>query len=125
MQPIESMAAACREGSRDSLDHPRAVNAVMHDLNPDMDLQTFAEAAAQKPLIATDRPKKRAWISDLGPLEDAGRATCGFRRDRWFRGCRAVFYRSRRPEWEVTPLSPHRSTIVKWEFCPILCRASA
>jgi NitT/TauT family transport system substrate-binding protein len=49
---VKSMAAACREGWRDYLDHPDPVNAVMNNLNPDMDLQTFAEAAeAQKPLI--------------------------------------------------------------------------
>jgi NitT/TauT family transport system substrate-binding protein len=52
---VKSMAAACREGWRDYLDHPDPVNTVMHGLNPDMDLQTFAEAAAaQKPLIETD-----------------------------------------------------------------------
>jgi len=53
---VKSMAAACREGWRDYLDHPDPINATMHGLNPDMDLQTFGEAAAaQKPLIETDQ----------------------------------------------------------------------
>ena len=55
---VKAMAAACREGWRDYLDHPDAVNATMHGLNPDMDLQTFGEAAAaQKPLIETSETK--------------------------------------------------------------------
>ncbi len=81
MQPIESMAAACREGWQDYLDHPRAVNAIMHGLNPDMDLQTFAEAAAaQKPLIETDQTKAAGlgcmtldrWKTLEGQLVDLG-----------------------------------------------------
>src|SRR5579872_257165 len=55
---VKAMAAACREGWRDYLDHPDPINAVMHGLNADMDLQTFGEAAAaQKPLIETDETK--------------------------------------------------------------------
>jgi NitT/TauT family transport system substrate-binding protein len=51
-EEVKAMAAACREGWRDYLDHPDPANATMHGLNSDMDLQTFAEdAAAQKPLI--------------------------------------------------------------------------
>ncbi|MGA2439339.1 MAG: ABC transporter substrate-binding protein [Tepidisphaeraceae bacterium] len=57
-EEVKSMAAACREGWRDYLDQPDAVNATMHGLNADMDLQTFAEAAAaQKPLIETDQTR--------------------------------------------------------------------
>jgi NitT/TauT family transport system substrate-binding protein len=57
-EKVKSMAAACREGWRDYLDHPDPVNATMHGLNQDMDLQTFGEAAvAQKPLIETDETK--------------------------------------------------------------------
>jgi NitT/TauT family transport system substrate-binding protein len=57
-EQVKSMAAACREGWRDYLDHPDAINATMHGLNPDMDLQTFGEAAeAQKPLIETDETR--------------------------------------------------------------------
>jgi NitT/TauT family transport system substrate-binding protein len=55
---VKSMAAACREGWRDYLDRPDPINTTMHGLNPDMDLQTFGEAAAaQKPLIETDETK--------------------------------------------------------------------
>lgn len=51
---VKAMAAACREGWRDYLDHAEVTNAIMHGLNPDMDLQTFNEAAAaQRPLIET------------------------------------------------------------------------
>jgi len=54
---VQAMVAACREGWRAYLDDPNPANAAMHGLNPDMDLQTFAEAAAaQKPLIQTDKP---------------------------------------------------------------------
>ncbi len=57
-EEVKSMAAACREGWRDYLDHPGPVNAIMHNLNPDMDEQTFGEAAvAQKPLIETDQTR--------------------------------------------------------------------
>lgn len=57
-EEVKSMAAVCREGWRDYLDHPEAVNAVMHGLNPDVDMQTFDEAAeAQKPLIETDQTR--------------------------------------------------------------------
>ncbi len=55
---VKAMAAACREGWRAYLDKPAPINAIMHDLNKDMDEQTFAEAAdAQKPLIETDQTK--------------------------------------------------------------------
>jgi NitT/TauT family transport system substrate-binding protein len=57
-EEVKAMAAACREGWRDYLDHPDPIDATMHGLNPDMDLQTFQEAAAaQKPLIETDETK--------------------------------------------------------------------
>jgi len=62
---VKAMADACREGWRDYLDHPDAVNTTMHGLNPDMDLQTFGEAAAaQKPLIETDETRS----SGLGTM---------------------------------------------------------
>jgi NitT/TauT family transport system substrate-binding protein len=57
-EEVKAMTTACREGWRDYLDHPDPINATMHGLNPDMDLQTFGEAAAaQKPLIETDETK--------------------------------------------------------------------
>jgi NitT/TauT family transport system substrate-binding protein len=55
---VRAMAAACREGWQAYLDDPAPANALMHQLNSDMDPQTFAEAAeAQKPLIQTDQTK--------------------------------------------------------------------
>jgi NitT/TauT family transport system substrate-binding protein len=55
---VKAMVASCRAGWRAYLDDPTATNATMHGLNPDMDLQTFGEAAtAQKPLIETDQTK--------------------------------------------------------------------
>jgi NitT/TauT family transport system substrate-binding protein len=51
---VKAMTAACREGWRAYLDEPTAANAAMHELNKEMDLQTFGDAAAaQKPLIDT------------------------------------------------------------------------
>jgi NitT/TauT family transport system substrate-binding protein len=56
---VKAMAAACRAGWRAYLDDPAPANAVMHQLNPDMDADTFAQgAAAQKPLIETDETKR-------------------------------------------------------------------
>jgi NitT/TauT family transport system substrate-binding protein len=58
-QRVKGMAAACREGWRAYLDDPKSTNDAMHQINGDMDLQTFAEAAdAQKPLIETEQTKK-------------------------------------------------------------------
>ncbi|MGD0462554.1 MAG: ABC transporter substrate-binding protein [Tepidisphaeraceae bacterium] len=80
-EEVKSMAEACREGWRDYLDHPDPVNKVMHDLNPDMDLQTFGEAAAaQKPLIETDQTRSAGlgtmtsdrWKTLSGQLVDLG-----------------------------------------------------
>jgi NitT/TauT family transport system substrate-binding protein len=62
---VKAMVAACREGWRDYLDHPDPINAVMNRLNPDMDIQTFGEAAAaQKPLIENAQTK----ASGLGTM---------------------------------------------------------
>jgi NitT/TauT family transport system substrate-binding protein len=78
---VKSMAAACREGWRAYLDDPDPVNGVMHGLNPDMDLQTFGEAAAaQKPLIETDQTRAAGlgtmrmdrWKTLAGQLVDLG-----------------------------------------------------
>jgi NitT/TauT family transport system substrate-binding protein len=55
---VKSMVTACREGWRNYLDNPDPTNAIMHQLNTDMDLQTFGEAAAaEKPLIDTDQTR--------------------------------------------------------------------
>jgi NitT/TauT family transport system substrate-binding protein len=78
---VKAMVEACREGWRDYLDHPDPVNAVMHGLNTDMDLQTFGEAAAaEKPLIETDETRKSGlgtmtadrWKALAGQLVDLG-----------------------------------------------------
>jgi NitT/TauT family transport system substrate-binding protein len=54
---VAAMVAAVREGWQVYLADPAATNAEMHELNPTMDPQTFAESAqAQKPLILGDLP---------------------------------------------------------------------
>jgi NitT/TauT family transport system substrate-binding protein len=64
---VKAMAAACRAGWRDYLDNPAPTNKAMHDLNSDMDPQTFADAAeAQKPLIETDATKS-AGLGSMTP----------------------------------------------------------
>jgi NitT/TauT family transport system substrate-binding protein len=78
---VKAMAAACRAGWRDYLDAPVATNKAMHDLNSDMDPQTFADAAdAQKPLIETDATKSTGlgtmsadrWTALAGQLKGLG-----------------------------------------------------
>jgi NitT/TauT family transport system substrate-binding protein len=78
---VKAMAAACREGWRAYLDNPGPTNAIMHDLNKDMDPQTFAEAAAaQKPLIETNETRANGlgtmtaqrWTALAGQLSDLG-----------------------------------------------------
>jgi NitT/TauT family transport system substrate-binding protein len=62
---VKAMADACRQGWRRYLDDPTSANQAMHAQNPDMDLPTFAEAAAaQKPLIETDQTRS----SGLGSM---------------------------------------------------------
>ena len=54
-ETAKAMVAAVREGWRSYLDDPKAVNQKMNQLNPSMDLDTFAEAAeVQKQFIETD-----------------------------------------------------------------------
>jgi NitT/TauT family transport system substrate-binding protein len=49
---VKAMTLACRDGWLAYLHDPKPANTAMHDLNPSMDEQTFAEAAeAQRPLI--------------------------------------------------------------------------
>ena len=53
---VKEMIAACREGWRAYLDDPKPANAIMGNLNSDMDAPTFTAAAiAQKPLIETGK----------------------------------------------------------------------
>jgi NitT/TauT family transport system substrate-binding protein len=52
---VAAMVAAVREGWQAYLADPAATNAAMHELNPTLDPQTFAESAeAQKPLIEVE-----------------------------------------------------------------------
>ena len=58
-QIVASMIAAVSDGYRAYLDDPAKTNAMMQQLNPNMDAETFAAAAdAQRPLIETDETKK-------------------------------------------------------------------
>jgi len=58
-QTVQSMIAAVRDGCRAYLDDPSKTNALMQQLNPNMDAETFTAAAeAQRPLIETDETKK-------------------------------------------------------------------
>lgn len=53
-ETAKKMVDAVREGWRNYLDNPQPTNEKMHQLNPSMDLATFAEVAeAQKPYIET------------------------------------------------------------------------
>ncbi len=70
------MVAAVREGWRIYLDNPKPANELMHQLNPSMDLSTFAEIAeAQKPLIETDvlgKMTKERWETLAQQLKELG-----------------------------------------------------
>ncbi|MGD0301947.1 MAG: ABC transporter substrate-binding protein [Bryobacteraceae bacterium] len=55
----KAMAAAVREGWQSYLADPKPVNQQMHQLNPTMDLDTFAEVAeVQSPFIETDATRR-------------------------------------------------------------------
>jgi NitT/TauT family transport system substrate-binding protein len=83
---VKAMVAAVREGWRAYLDDPKATNEKMHQMNPSMDLDTFAEVAeAQKPFIESpsitsgDTPKNGLgtmsnvrWETLIGQLKDLG-----------------------------------------------------
>jgi NitT/TauT family transport system substrate-binding protein len=57
---VRLMVEACREGWRQYLDDPSTANAAMGKLNSEMDADTFRQAAAaQKPLIETERTASR------------------------------------------------------------------
>lgn len=64
-EQVKAMIAALRSGWQSYLDDPSKANAAMHALNADMDLPTFAAAAAaQKPLIQTEATRQ----SGLGSM---------------------------------------------------------
>lgn len=78
---VRAMAAACREGWAAYLENPAPTNVLMNALNKDMDLQTFASAAAaQKSLIEDDQTKAAGlgtmtgerWNMLAGQLLDLG-----------------------------------------------------
>jgi NitT/TauT family transport system substrate-binding protein len=71
------VVAAVREGWRAYLDDPKPTNARMHDLNPGMDLATFAEVSgAQKPFIETGvglgTMTAERWETLISQLKDLG-----------------------------------------------------
>jgi NitT/TauT family transport system substrate-binding protein len=52
---VESVVSAVRAGWRAYLDDPKPANEKMHELNPSMDISTFAEVAAeQRPFIENE-----------------------------------------------------------------------
>jgi NitT/TauT family transport system substrate-binding protein len=56
---VRAMAKSLKQGWQAYLDDPTRANIAMHELNGDMDLQVFAQAAAvQKPLIQPDEKNK-------------------------------------------------------------------
>jgi NitT/TauT family transport system substrate-binding protein len=58
-EEVRAMAKSLRQGWQSYLDDPTRANIAMHQLNNDMDLQTFAAAAeVQKPLIQPDEKDK-------------------------------------------------------------------
>lgn len=78
---VKSMVEAVREGWRAYLDDPQPTNAKMHEMNPSMDADTFAEVAeAQKPFIETDETRrdglgamsKQRWETLIGQLKELG-----------------------------------------------------
>jgi NitT/TauT family transport system substrate-binding protein len=91
---VKSMIDAVREGWRMYLSDPAPANRRMHDLNPTMSPEVFAEvAAAQKPLIETPAAKehglgtmtRQRWqtlidqLNELGDLQSAPRPEDCFR----------------------------------------------
>jgi NitT/TauT family transport system substrate-binding protein len=77
----KAMVAAVRDGWRAYLDDPKAVNQQMNQLNPTMDLETFAEVAeVQKPFIETDDTRRNGlgtmsrerWETLIGQFKELG-----------------------------------------------------
>jgi NitT/TauT family transport system substrate-binding protein len=78
---VKAMVEAVREGWHAYLGDPKATNEKMHQMNPSMDADTFAEVAeAQKPLIEDDDTRKNGlgtmtkarWETLIGQLKDLG-----------------------------------------------------
>jgi len=77
----KAMVAAVREGWQSYLDNPKAVNQQMHQLNPTMDLDTFAQIAeVQKPFLETDATRRNGlgtmsvqrWEKLIAQFKDLG-----------------------------------------------------
>ena len=75
------MVTAVREGWQSYLNDPKVVNQQMHQLNPTMDLDTFAEVAeAQKPFIERDATRRNGlgtmsrerWETLIAQFKDLG-----------------------------------------------------
>jgi NitT/TauT family transport system substrate-binding protein len=90
----KAMVAAVREGWRSYLDDPKAVNQHMNELNPAMDLETFAEVAqVQKPFIETEATKRdglgtmsrERWDALIGQFKQLGDITNTIPADDCFR----------------------------------------
>src|SRR5579885_935152 len=83
------MTDAVREGWRTYLDHPQPTNEKMHQLNPSMDLSTFAEVAeAQKPFIEAAHlgaMTEQRWQTLIQQLRDLGDLTGPIRASDCFR----------------------------------------
>ena len=80
-EQAQSMAGAVREGWRAYLDDPQPTNLRMHQLNPTMALEVFAEVAdAQKPLIKTEETRPNGlgsmtverWQTLIAELQELG-----------------------------------------------------
>jgi len=91
----KAMVAAVREGWRSYLDDPKAVNQQMNQLNPAMDLATFAEVAeVQKPFIETEASKrdglgtmsKERWEALIGQFKELGDISKAIPAEECFRG---------------------------------------
>jgi len=75
---VEGTVAALRDGWRAYLDDPAPANALMAELNPEMDIESFALAAEeQKPLIETGRAPlgsmtRERWSTLVEQLREIG-----------------------------------------------------
>jgi NitT/TauT family transport system substrate-binding protein len=78
---VESMVTAVRDGWRAYLKDPKPTNTKMHEMNPSMDVATFAEVAeAQRPFIENDDTATRGlgsmtrerWEKLIGQLQGLG-----------------------------------------------------
>jgi NitT/TauT family transport system substrate-binding protein len=89
---VKSMVMAVREGWRAYLDDPTPVNEKMHQMNPSMDADTFAEVAeVQKPFIEgapnteLGAMTKSRWETLIGQLKDLGYIPAAIPADECFR----------------------------------------